>query len=104
MANFPERAKILNQLQHGTENIRAGLIVQSKIPVRDGSDIINNEDKVVGRVTSGSFAPSLGKPVAMAQLDRQSASVGNTLYANVRDKKIAVTVTKLPFIPHRYHR
>ena len=103
-SQFPGAAKILNQLQHGTENIRAGLVIQNKIPVRDGSDIINNEEKVVGHVTSGSFSPSLGKPVAMALLDRHSASVGNFLYAIVRDKKIAVTVTKLPFIPHHYHR
>jgi aminomethyltransferase len=55
-------------------------------------------------VTSGGFSPSLGKPVAMALLDPASAGLGNTLYAIVRDRKIAVTVTKLPFIPHRYHK
>ena len=101
---FPGAEKILNQLQNGTEKIRAGLVVESKIPVRDGAVIINNEDKVVGHVTSGSFSPSLNKPVAMALLDRNSVSLGNPLYAIVRDRKIAVTVTKLPFIPHRYHR
>ena len=101
---FPGADKILNQLHRGSEKIRAGLLVESKIPVRDGSDIINNEDKVIGYVTSGSFSPSLGKPVAMALLDRASVSLGNTFYAIIRDRKIAVTVTKLPFIPHRYHR
>jgi aminomethyltransferase len=101
---FPGADKILNQLQHGSKRIRTGLIVESKIPVRDGAVIINNEDKVVGHVTSGSFSPSLSKPVAMALLDHNSVSLGNTLYAIVRDRKIAVTVTKLPFIPHRYHR
>jgi aminomethyltransferase len=101
---FPGADKILNQLNHGTEKIRTGLLVESKIPVRDGCDIINNEDRVIGHVTSGSFSPSLGKPVAMAFLDLNSARLGNTLYAIVRDRKVAVTVTKLPFIPHRYHR
>jgi aminomethyltransferase len=101
---FPGADKILNQLQHGSKKIRTGLVVESKVPVRDGSVIINNEDKVVGQVTSGGFSPSMGKPVAMALLDRNSASLGTTLYAIVRDRKIAVTVTKLPFIPHRYHR
>lgn len=101
---FPGAEKILNQLQNSTEKIRAGLVVESKIPVRDGCAIINNEDQVIGHVTSGSFSPSLGKPVAMALLDHTSASLGNTLYAIVRDRKIPVTVTKLPFIPHRYHR
>ena len=101
---FPGADKILNQLQYGSEKIRTGLLVKSKIPVRDGCDIINDEDRVIGHVTSGGFSPSLGKPVAMALLERTSASLGNTLYAIVRDRKIAVTVTKLPFIQHRYHR
>ena len=101
---FPGADKILNQLKHGTEKIRAGLLVDSKIPVREGSVITNNEDKVIGHVSSGSFSPSLGKPVAMALLDRNSVSLGNILYAIVRDRKIPVTVTRLPFIPHRYHR
>lgn len=101
---FPGANKILNQLQHGSRRIRTGLVVESKIPVRDGAVIINQEDKVVGQVTSGGFSPSMGKPVAMALLDRISVSLGNTLYAIVRDRKIAVTITGLPFIPHRYHR
>ena len=101
---FPGADKIMNQLQLGSEKIRAGLLVESKIPVRDGSVIINNEDEAVGYVTSGSFSPSLGKPIAMALLDRNAAGLGNTLFAIVRDRKIPVTVTRLPFIPHRYHR
>jgi aminomethyltransferase len=101
---FPGADKILDQLHHGSEKIRAGLVVESKIPVRDGADIIDNEGKVIGYVTSGGFSPSLSKPVALALLDHHSASLGNCLYAMVRDRKIAVTVTGLPFIPHRYHR
>ncbi len=101
---FPGADKILRQLQNGSEKIRTGLLVDSKIPVREGSVVTNNEERVIGHVTSGSFSPSLGKPVAMALLDRNSAGLGNTLYAIVRDRKIPVTVTKLPFIPHRYHR
>jgi aminomethyltransferase len=101
---FPGADKILKQLQLGSDKIRAGLLVESKIPVRDGSVIISNEDKDVGHVTSGSFSPSLGKPVAMALLDRNAVDLGNTLFAIVRDRKIPVTVTRLPFIPHRYHR
>ncbi len=101
---FPGAAKILHQLQNGSEKIRAGLLVESKIPVRDGSVVFNSEDSVIGHVTSGGFSPSLGQPIAMALLDRHSAGLGNILYATVRDRKIPVTVTKLPFIPHRYHR
>ena len=102
--DFPGADHILAQLQHGSEKIRVGLQVESKIPVREGSEIYNKEDIAIGHVTSGGFSPSLGQPIAMALLARHAAKPGNTLYAKVREHRIAVTVTPLPFIPHRYHR
>jgi len=101
---FPGSDKILAQLQHGSEKIRAGLLVKGKIPVREDSEIYNSEGLAVGHVTSGGFSPSLGQPIAMALLARNVADEGNTLYAQVRDHRIAMTVTPLPFIPHRYQR
>lgn len=101
---FPGAHKILDQLQHGPGKIRTGLLVDSKIPVREGSVICNGDDAAVGYVTSGSFSPSLGQPIAMALIDPNDSEVGNTLYAKVREHRIAVTVTPLPFIPHRYHK
>ncbi len=101
---FPGADKILAQLKFGSEKIRAGLLVDSKIPVREGGVICNSKGIAVGYVTSGSYSPSLERPIAMALLARNAAGLGNILYAKVRDHRIAVTVTPLPFIPHRYHR
>jgi aminomethyltransferase len=100
---FPGAEKILAQLQHGSKKIRAGLLVEGKIPVREGCEIYNSKGLAVGYVTSGGFSPSLAQPIAMALLDRIVADEGNTLYAQVRDHRIAVTVTPLPFVPHRYY-
>lgn len=102
--HFPGAEKNLAQRQQGSEKTRAGLLVQGKIPVRDGSEIFNNEDVAVGRVTSGGFSPTLRRPIAMALLARTAANLGNTLYAKVRGHRIAVTVTPLPFVPHRYYK
>jgi len=101
---FPGAAKILAQLQYGPEKIRAGLLVNNKIPVREGAELYDSDDAVVGQVTSGNFSPSLGQPIAMALLKRNTAKVGNKLYAKVRNHRIEVAVTALPFIPHRYVR
>ncbi|MFZ2311992.1 MAG: glycine cleavage system aminomethyltransferase GcvT [Methylobacter sp.] len=103
-SQFPGADIILSQLQRGSERIRTGLLVKSKIPVREGCEIYNSEGIIIGHVTSGSFSPSLGQPIAMALLPPNVAFLGNTLYVQVRDRRITVTVTKLPFIPHRYHR
>ena len=102
--DFPGADKIILQLQQGAEIKRVGLVVNSKVPVREGSVIINENAEVVGHVTSGSFAPSLGKPVAMALLDRHYAGFGIQVYAKVRGQFIAATVSQLPFLPHRYCR
>ncbi|MGZ5008118.1 MAG: glycine cleavage system aminomethyltransferase GcvT [Methylobacter sp.] len=101
---FPGADKIIAQLQNGPEKIRVGLLVDSKIPVREGGIICNSEGIAVGYVTSGGFSPSLGRPIAMALLDPFTVDADSHLYTRVRDHQITVTVTPLPFIPHRYHR
>jgi aminomethyltransferase len=102
--DFPGADTINRQLQQGTDKTRVGLTVESKQPVREGCVISNENDDVIGSVTSGSFAPSLGMPIAMALLDRNYSSTDTRLYTKVREHKVPVIVTRLPFIPHRYRR
>jgi aminomethyltransferase len=102
--DYPGAEKILKQLKEGTKIIRAGLIADSKMPVREGSIIVNKEGIEIGTVSSGTFSPSLNKPVAMAFLDKHYSDIGTQLAAKVRDKLIPVTVVALPFVPHRYQR
>jgi len=101
---FPGAQKILAQLRDGTEMIRAGLIVEGKAPIREGAALSNAQGQSVGHVTSGSFAPSLGKPVALARLDKAYAAVGTLLFTEIRGREVALSVSPLPFIPHRYRR
>ncbi|MEC4747649.1 glycine cleavage system aminomethyltransferase GcvT [Methylomicrobium sp. Wu6] len=101
---FPGAEKILAQLRDGTDLIRAGLIVEGKAPIREGAPLSNDKGQAVGHVTSGSFAPSLGKPVALARLDKAYAAAGTRLFTEVRGREVALSVTTLPFIPHRYRR
>jgi aminomethyltransferase len=102
-SDFPGADKILAQRQDGAGRVRVGLLVDGRIPVREGCAIVH-QDKQIGYVTSGSFSPSLNRPVAMALLDRRFAEQGAGLTALVRNSVIPVTVTSLPFVPHRYLR
>ncbi|MDD1612591.1 MAG: glycine cleavage system aminomethyltransferase GcvT [Methylococcaceae bacterium] len=101
---FPGAVRILAQLQNGADLIRAGLIVEGKSPIREGATLSNDQGQIIGHVTSGSFAPSLGKPVALARVDKAYAVTGTRLFTEVRGRQVALSVTRLPFIPHRYHR
>jgi aminomethyltransferase len=102
--DFPGAEKILDQLRNGPERLRVGLLVDGRVPVREGAMLHDAENKQLGYVTSGSFAPSLNRPVAMALVDSRFAEIGTILFANVRGSRIPVTVSPLPFVPHRYHR
>ena len=100
---FPGAERILKALSNGAGRKRVGLSVEGKMPVREGA-LLYSGTEVVGEVTSGGFAPTVNAPIAMGFVTAAHADVGTTLEAEVRGKRVPVTVTTLPFIPHRYHR
>ncbi|PSV16152.1 glycine cleavage system aminomethyltransferase GcvT [Photobacterium kishitanii] len=83
---------------------RVGLIGQTKAPVREGSLLFDADDNQVGVVTSGSFGPSIGIPVAMAYVALTSSNVDTVLFAEVRGKRLPMTVTQMPFVAQHYYR
>jgi aminomethyltransferase len=100
--NYPGAEKIHQQLQQGAPRKRIGLTIEGKIPVREHHEIYTENGHQIGIITSGSFSPSLNKPIAIGLIDQQCSD--KTLYANIRNRKIAMQLTSLPFVPHRYHR
>jgi aminomethyltransferase len=55
------------------------------------------EGKAVGVVTSGTFAPTLGRSLAMALVDPAVATVGTSLTVDVRGHAEPAHVTAIPF-------
>jgi aminomethyltransferase len=69
--------------------------------VRSGADIVGTDGGVVGKVTSGTVSPTLGKPIMMGYLTTHEDTA---LSAVVRGRAHLVKITKLPFVPKRYKR
>lgn len=103
---FPGAHTILHQLEHGSELRRVGLMTEGRAPVRAGAKLFAAEDATarIGTVTSGGFAPSLGKPVAMGYVATELAEPGSRLFAEVRGQRLPVSVTSLPFVPANFKR
>ncbi|MDO8844657.1 glycine cleavage system aminomethyltransferase GcvT [Methylicorpusculum sp.] len=101
---FPGAGTILYQLQNGSELLRTGLIVNARTPVRENALLVDEQGSPLGHVTSGGFSPSLGKPIAMALINSDAAIIGSTVYAQVRNSPVELTVCDLPFVPRRYFR
>lgn len=100
---FPGSERILKALANGAGRKRVGLLVEGKMPVREGALLYADAD-VIGEVTSGGFAPTVNAPIAMGFVAAAHSTPGTVLEAEVRGKRVAVTVTALPFVPHHYHR
>nr|WP_198935367.1 glycine cleavage system aminomethyltransferase GcvT [Salinivibrio kushneri] len=102
---FPGEGKILEQIAtKAVSRKRIGLVGQSKAPVREGSKLFDADDNEIGVVTSGTFGPTKGMPVAMGYLPPAFITPGTEVYAEVRGKKLPMTVEKMPFVPQRYYR
>jgi aminomethyltransferase len=103
---FPGAPIILEQLGSGTERRRVGLAPAGRVPVRAGALLYADEDAKfpVGAVTSGVFGPSVQTPVAMGYLPTELSAAGTRIFAEVRDKRLPVDVTGLPFVAMKYAR
>jgi aminomethyltransferase len=101
---FPGYARIKNELTSGLKRQRVGIKPEGRLPAREGSIIQNAAGREIGKVTSGGFGPSVNGPVAMGYVDKAHAAPGTPLFLVVRDKAIAATVVKLPFVPNRFKR
>ncbi|SBO10928.1 Aminomethyltransferase [Vibrio mediterranei] len=102
---FPGADIILKQIE--TKDVarkRVGLVGQTKAPVREGAKLFDANDNEIGIVTSGTAGPTAGKPVSMAYVATEFAAIGSEVFADVRGKKLAMTVEKMPFVPQRYYR
>lgn len=100
---FPGAARILGHLADGSPRKRVGLVIDGKLPVREGAKLFDGNTQI-GVVTSGGFAPSVGAPIAMGYVPTGLSEPGTAVAAEVRGKRVACTVTAMPFIPHRYVR
>ena len=83
---------------------RVGLLGLERVPVREGAPLVDAQGRKLGHVTSGTLAPTVNQPIAMAYLAANHALPSHEVYAEVRNKRQPMRVTALPFAQHRYHR
>lgn len=115
---FPGAGEILRQLEQGAPRSRIGLVGQTRQPVRAGAQLWMPDDlpdgevgdgsaaapKALGSVTSGTFSPSLQRPIAMAYIRGDAPAQGASLATLVRGRRLLLQAHLLPFVPARHRR
>ncbi|WGG48312.1 glycine cleavage system aminomethyltransferase GcvT [Rugamonas sp. DEMB1] len=75
-----------------------GLILREKGGVlRAHQKVIVAASEQVGEITSGTFSPTMQQAIALARVP-MGVAVGDTVQVEIRDKKLAASVVKLPFV------
>ena len=75
-----------------------------KAPAREGCEVWDKTGRIIGRITSGGFGPSLNAPMAMGYVETAFSTDGTELDLIVRGKPLPARVAPMPFVPHRYRR
>ncbi len=101
---FPGADVILGQLADGAPRKRLGLLPEGRAPVREGAVIRDAGGNAVGAVTSGGFAPSLERPIAMGYVATVLSAPGTSVKIEIRNRTVAAEVAAMPFVEPGYKR
>jgi len=103
---FPGHSRIMEQLEKGTPTKRVGLIARNEggPPAREGCEVLDSEGSKLGLVTSGNYAPTLNRNIAMAYIKTEHlANKEKDSSCLVRGKKYEYQITKMPFVKTNYY-
>ncbi len=94
--DFPGRDALRKIKDKPLQKVRVGLEILGKRPAREGSELYV-DGKKVGWITSGTFSPTLQKPIAMAFVPPEFSRPGQSLSVDIRGKMSDAAVVPLPF-------
>ena len=99
---YPGSKIIKKQIETGVKKLRVGIKPESKVIARANTKIFNEENKEIGKITSGTFGPSVDHPISMGYVDSKFASLNTKIFLEIRGKKVSGNICKLPFYKKNY--
>jgi len=96
-APFIGSEALAEQKEAGPQRKLVGFTVTSRGIIRAGAEILGDDDAVVGKVTSGGVAPTVGGAVGLGYVPTAMGEIGATLRIRQRTKILEATIVKGPF-------
>ena len=75
-----------------------GFVLEDRRIPRHDYAILDAQGQNIGKVTSGSQSPTLGKPIGMGYVQTAYSSPGSEIFISIGGKSLPATVVKLPFL------
>jgi aminomethyltransferase len=96
--DFTNRAAIEAQKTNGVSRKLVGFeMIDRGIPRHD-YPVADASGQVIGKVTSGTQSPTLGKAIGLAYVNTEFAKSGSEIHIMIRDKAVKALVCKIPFL------
>lgn len=94
---FVDRELLEKQKMDGISRRLVGFEMLERGIPRQHYPVVDAEGAVLGEVTSGTMSPMLNKGIGMAYVPPALAQAGSRIWIEIRNKRIAAEVVKLPF-------
>lgn len=103
-ANFIGAKRILSEIKQGPIRKLVGIMPEGFKTVQIGSEILSLEDKKIGTITSSTFSPTIGAPIANGYVLSDYAAIGTDVRLIIDETPTQARISKRPIVPHRYKR
>jgi aminomethyltransferase len=95
--DFTSKALFEKQKADGVTQKLMGFEMMDKGIARHDYPIKDAQGNLIGRVTSGTQSPSLGKAIGMGYVATPNALIGNEIFVEVRNQALRAKLVKMPF-------
>ena len=94
---FIGRDVLEKQAKEGVKQRLVGLKLEGRAAIARKGYQVFHEDMPIGKITSGSWSPTLNEAIALAYVPIENSKIGSKLLVKIREKKYPAKVVKKTF-------
>jgi aminomethyltransferase len=95
--DFVNSENLKRQKEEGVSRKLVAFEMQERAVPRHDYEIVDKDGNVVGKVTSGTMSPSLGKGIGLGYVPTALSAVDSEIFIRIRKNDVPARVVKLPF-------
>ena len=99
--DFVGKAPLVEQKRVGLGRRLRGIRLMEKGIPRPGQSVEGGDGQTVGKLTSGTFSPTLKQGIGLAFIDRPYGGRGDKVFVDIRGKRCSAEIVRPPFVPSR---
>lgn len=95
--DFVNSENLKKQKEEGVKRKLVGFELLERGVPRHDYEITDADGNIIGKVTSGTMAPSLGKGIGLGYVTTENSKVDTEIFIKIRNNNVKAKVLKLPF-------